>query len=58
MGPFRFVPLLTPEYNVAYPTLSIDGQKIIFSSDKPGGKGGYDLYMCIERRKMGYTNTS
>lgn len=42
-------PYSTPEYNVAYPTLSIDGQKIIFSSDKPGGKGGYDLYMCIRK---------
>ncbi len=34
------------EYSVGHPTLSKDGQKLIFSSDMPGGYGGSDLYMC------------
>lgn len=38
-------PYSTPEYSLAYPTLSSDGNTIIFCSDKPGGKGGFDLYM-------------
>jgi len=38
-------PYYESEYSVAYPALSTDGTKMIFSSDKIGGKGGYDLYM-------------
>ncbi|MCX6284030.1 MAG: OmpA family protein [Bacteroidetes bacterium] len=34
-------------YNVAHPTLSNDGKTLVFSSDKPGGKGGMDLYYCL-----------
>jgi len=33
-------------YNVAHPALSNDGKMLVFSSDKPGGKGGMDLYYC------------
>ena len=32
------------QYSLAHPTLSPDGKIIYFSSDMPGGKGGYDLY--------------
>jgi outer membrane protein OmpA-like peptidoglycan-associated protein/tetratricopeptide (TPR) repeat protein len=32
------------KYAIAYPTLSYDGKFIIFSSDAPGGFGGWDLY--------------
>lgn len=31
-------------YNVAYPTISPDGQILVFASDRPDGKGGWDLY--------------
>jgi len=34
------------EYNVAHPSLSEDGKYLFFSSDKPGGNGGSDLYVC------------
>lgn len=34
------------DYNTAYPTISPDGQTLIFSSDRPGGQGGMDLYYC------------
>lgn len=33
-------------YNVTTPYLSPDGKKLFFASDKPGGSGGYDLYLC------------
>jgi outer membrane protein OmpA-like peptidoglycan-associated protein len=37
-------------YNSAHATISSDGNFLIYASDKPGGKGGMDLYLC---RKQG-----
>jgi len=37
-------------YNVAHPALRNDGKMLVFSSDKPGGKGKMDLYYCILRQ--------
>lgn len=34
------------DYSVGQPYLSPDGTKLYFSSDKPGGMGGFDLYVC------------
>lgn len=36
-------------YNVAHPALRNDGNMLVFSSDKPGGKGGMDLYYCVKQ---------
>ncbi|MFA5816169.1 MAG: OmpA family protein [Bacteroidales bacterium] len=36
-------------YNVAHPSLSNDGNMLVFASDKPGGKGGMDLYFCSKQ---------
>ncbi len=36
-------------YNVAHPALRSDGNMLVFSSDKPGGKGGMDLYCCSKQ---------
>lgn len=33
------------EYSCAYPTISQNGKRIYFTSDRSGGKGGKDLYM-------------
>jgi outer membrane protein OmpA-like peptidoglycan-associated protein/tetratricopeptide (TPR) repeat protein len=33
------------EYSSCHPALSLDGDLIVFSSDRPGGKGGMDLYL-------------
>lgn len=33
-------------YKAQQPYVSFDGTKLFFSSNKPGGHGGYDLYMC------------
>jgi hypothetical protein len=40
--PFRFN---KPEYNTGYPWLSDDGSTLYFSCDKPGGYGGFDIYV-------------
>lgn len=34
------------KFAIAYPTLSENGKKIVFSSDAPGGFGGWDLYQA------------
>ncbi len=33
------------EYAFRHPSLSIDGKKLYFSSNRPGGQGGYDIWM-------------
>lgn len=33
------------EYSFRHPSLSIDGKKLYFSSNRPGGKGGYDIWV-------------
>lgn len=34
----------SPDHNTIHPCISPDGRKMFFACDKPGGKGGYDLY--------------
>jgi outer membrane protein OmpA-like peptidoglycan-associated protein len=33
--------------NTAHPTISADGQTLVFMSNRPGGFGGADLYECV-----------
>ncbi len=35
-----------PEYNVGQPSISPDGKRLYFVSDKPGGRGGTDIWYC------------
>ncbi len=35
-----------PGYRAMQPYVSFDGTKLFFSSNRPGGQGGFDLYMC------------
>lgn len=35
-----------PHYRESAACLSADGKKLFFSSNRPGGKGGYDIYVC------------
>lgn len=36
----------SPDYSIENPAVSPDGKKIYFSSNMPGGFGGYDLYVA------------
>lgn len=44
----NFEPLFPPQEDVSYahPVFFNDGKSLIFASDRPGGFGGMDLYMC------------
>jgi outer membrane protein OmpA-like peptidoglycan-associated protein len=41
----HFLNLATADENVMHPAIDQNGEILIFSSNKSGGKGGYDLYM-------------
>ncbi|MBI5916069.1 MAG: OmpA family protein [Bacteroidetes bacterium] len=38
------LPFNSDDYTCFHPSLSADGRRLFFSSDMPGGYGGYDLY--------------
>jgi len=42
-------------YNVGHPALRNDGKMLVFTSDKPGGKGSKDLYYCIKQTDNTWT---
>ena len=35
----------TPEHEECHPSLSADGSRLYFASDRPGGEGGMDIYV-------------
>lgn len=39
-------------YSVMHPAINSEGTILIFSSDKPGGQGGYDLYYSKRENKQ------
>lgn len=47
------LPFSSDDYNCKHPSLSPDGTKLFFSSDMPGGHGGYDLYV-VDRISGGW----
>ena len=50
----RELPFNSDTYSTMHPTLAPDGKRLFFSSDMPGGYGGYDLYM-VERTTEGWS---
>ena len=48
----KLLPFELENYSYCHPALSVDGKKLYFSSNMPGGFGGMDLYMI---RKMNDT---
>ena len=40
------LPFNSAEYHSAHPNMSPDGKRLYFSSNRPGGFGGMDLYYC------------
>ncbi len=45
----RELPFNSDNYTCVHPTLSLDGKRLFFSSNMPGGYGGMDIYM-VERK--------
>jgi outer membrane protein OmpA-like peptidoglycan-associated protein len=39
------LPFCSNEYSTAHPSISADGKRLFFASNKPGGYGGMDLYI-------------
>lgn len=46
------MPFSSDDYSSLTPSLSIDGKRMYFASDMPGGFGGYDIYY-VERTDFG-----
>ncbi|MBK8562759.1 MAG: OmpA family protein [Saprospiraceae bacterium] len=50
----RALPFNNDDYTCFHPSLSADGNRLFFSSDMPGGYGGYDLYY-VEKKADGWS---
>lgn len=44
-----------PDFNLGQPAVSPDGQRLYFVSDRPGGKGGTDIWYC-DRKGDGWAD--
>ncbi len=49
-GNITEMPFNEPQYNTCHPSITPDLDELYFASDRPGGYGGYDLYVV---RKIG-----
>jgi outer membrane protein OmpA-like peptidoglycan-associated protein len=43
------LPFNSDEYDYRHPSISPDGRMIYFSSDMPGGKGGFDIWVVLRQ---------
>ncbi|MEM9023422.1 MAG: OmpA family protein, partial [Bacteroidota bacterium] len=53
-GQIRSLPINSDEYSSGHPSISQDGQWLLFASDRPGGHGGSDIY-AIQRTGDGWS---
>ena len=42
---------INDSFNYAHPSLSDDGKKLYFTSDRPDGQGGYDIWVCAYNQR-------
>jgi hypothetical protein len=52
-APEHLGPILNSSFNDNFPALAPDGKTLFFSSDRPGGSGGTDLYMSTRSKRGG-----
>lgn len=45
------LPFYSPDFNLAHPALSADGNTLVFASDMPGSAGGMDLFISHRESK-------
>ncbi len=48
-GGIKEFPYNSDDFSTGHPTLSKDGNKIYFASDRPGGYGQADVYVCTKQ---------
>ena len=46
--------LINSRYSEKHPAISVDGRRLYFTSNRPGGKGSYDIWLS-ERRADGWS---
>src|SRR5688500_18490840 len=51
--PVSMGPAINTQYNEQFPTVSADGATLIFTSNRPGGVGGDDLYIVTRGAARG-----
>jgi Tol biopolymer transport system component len=49
--PQNLGPVINTPYNESAPSLSVDGHRMYFASDRPGGFGGNDIYVSRRHNK-------
>ncbi|WP_316844646.1 OmpA family protein [Pedobacter psychrodurus] len=49
-------PFNSNEYSTGHPALSPEGNILVFTSDRPGGFGGTDLYYCVKSGQGEWTS--
>ncbi len=54
--PINLGPSVNSKYWDSQPSLSADGRFLIFSSDRPGGQGNRDLYVCFKTKSGKWSN--
>lgn len=54
----KALPFLNSDYSTSHPAISPDGNTLVFASDRPGGKGGMDLYRVTRNERGNWSKPS